>query len=128
MSEPRRRILIVDDEEDLVDMLALRLEATGLFSVSKAHDGASGLKLALELAPDVVLLDGLMPEMTGWELCRRLREHPAGRACAVVMMTAGAPEESKKRAREHCLDGLILKPYDQAQIIEVLKETCRART
>jgi CheY-like chemotaxis protein len=121
MSEPRRRVLIVDDEPDLVDMLALRLEATGLFEVERAHDGPTGLACAHDHRPDVVLLDNIMPGMDGWEVCRRLREDPESRDVPVVIMTAGAPKESQRLAREVAADALILKPYDQSEVIQTLK-------
>lgn len=120
MSE-RRRVLIVDDEPDLVDMLALRLESTGLFEVDRAHDGLSGLERAHRSHPDVVLLDNIMPGIDGWEVCRRLRRDPESRDAAVVIMTAGAPQESQRRAREVAADALILKPYDQAEVIDTLR-------
>lgn len=118
-----RRVLIIDDEEDLVEMLALRLSSTGLFDVSTAKDGESGLSRAKELAPDVVLLDSIMPGIDGWEVCRRIREEPALGSTAVVMMTAGTPEDSARKARESGADGLILKPYDHAQVVDALKTT-----
>ncbi len=117
----KRRVLIIDDEEDLVEMLALRLSSTGLFDVQTAPDGERGLARATELAPDVVLLDSVMPGLDGWEVCRRIRREPRLSATAVVMMTAGTPEESAKRARENAADGLILKPYDHAQVVDTLK-------
>ena len=122
----KRLLLIVDDEEDLVEMLALRLEATGLFDVARAHDGISALERAAALKPDVVLLDNIMPGMDGWEVCQRLRADPACANAAVVMMTAGAPAESRRKARESAADALILKPYDQAQVIETLRTVSHA--
>lgn len=121
MSAERRRVLIVDDEEDLVDMLALRLESTGLFEVERAHDGVAGLERAHRSRPDVVLLDNIMPGIDGWEVCRRLRADPESRNAAVVIMTAGAPTESQRKAREVAADALILKPYDQAEVIQTLR-------
>lgn len=126
MKAAKRRLLIVDDEEDLVDMLALRLESTGLFDIARAHDGAAGLARAHDLKPDVVLLDNVMPGMDGWEVCTRLRCDPATKDTAIVMMTAGAPQESQRKARECSADALILKPYDQAEVIQTLKSVSHA--
>lgn len=118
-----KRILIIDDEEDLVEMLALRLEATGGFSVvSKAFDGLTGLQRAKELVPDIVLLDNVMPGLDGWEVCRRLRADPSTGAINVVVMTAGSPSKAVERGREAQADRVVLKPYDHADLIEILKQ------
>jgi DNA-binding response OmpR family regulator len=121
----RLKVLIVDDEEDLVEMLAMRLEASGDFEITSRHDGASGLEAAKAGGFDAVLLDGKMPLMTGWEVCVKLRE--AGSPAPIVVMTAVAPAEAQKRARECGADALILKPYDQARVAAVLKDACRAK-
>jgi CheY-like chemotaxis protein len=119
------RVLIVDDEADLLEMLELRLQATGLFEVAVANDGQEALARAAEFKPAVVLLDGVMPGMDGWETCRRLRETPEGQAAAVVLMTAGSPQKARDKAREFRLEGLIFKPYDPAQVVETLKTLAR---
>lgn len=122
----KKRVLIIDDEEDLVEMLALRLDATGLFEVQTASDGEKGLARAAETKPDVVLLDSIMPGLDGWEVCRRIRGDSQLSSTAVVMMTAGTPEESARRARESAADGLILKPYDPVQVVDTLKAASHA--
>jgi CheY-like chemotaxis protein len=117
MSLPK--LLIVDDEQDLVEMLAMRLKATGLFEIETACDGVKALQQIEKNMPDVVLLDNVMPNMDGWEVCQRLRAaHPK---VAIVMMTAGTPMRSQQKAHDLCADGLVLKPYDQAEVIETLK-------
>ena len=123
--EKRLRVLIVDDEEDLVEMLAMRLEASGRFSVERAHDGITGLLKAESGSFDAVLLDGKMPGLSGWEVCKRLRD--GGRTVPVVMMTAISAVEAQRRARDLGVDGLVLKPYDQTQVAAVLKDACRAK-
>jgi DNA-binding response OmpR family regulator len=124
----KRKILIVDDEEDLLEMLAMRLEASGQFEVSRAHDGEEAFRRAGQLRPDVVLLDNVMPGLTGWEVCRKLREDEAFRDTAIVMMTAGTPQVSERMAVEYHADALILKPYDQAEVLRTLGTITRART
>jgi CheY-like chemotaxis protein len=121
----KKRVLIIDDEADLVAMLSLRLKATGLFDVAVAHDGSEGLARAAEFKPDVVLLDNVMPGMDGWEVCRRLRESSDSRDAAVVMMTAGSPQKAREKAQELRLEGLLFKPYDPAQVVETLKSLSR---
>lgn len=122
----KRRVLIVDDEEDLVLMLSLRLQSTGLFELSTASDGLTGLEEAKRQRPDVLLLDNVMPGMDGWEVCKQVRAAPECAETAVVMMTAGRPEESRRRAREADADALLLKPYDPAEVVETLKTVGRS--
>jgi two-component system, OmpR family, alkaline phosphatase synthesis response regulator PhoP len=125
-STNKRRLLIVDDETDLVDMLAMRLEATGLFEIQKAQDGFEGLARAAEWKPDIVLLDNVMPGLDGWEVCRRLRADSRFDGLLIAMMTAGTPQKSQQRARDFHADALILKPYDQSDVINTLKGLIRA--
>ncbi len=116
----KTKVLIVDDEKDLVDMLAMRLEADGRFLVDKALSGEEALRSAPALKPDVVLLDSVMPGLDGWQVCRRLRGDERTKGAAVVIMTAGSPAESMRKAKEVGADRLVLKPYDQAEIIDVI--------
>lgn len=118
----KRRVLIIDDEEDLVEMLALRLESTGLFEVEKAFDGASGLARALQTVPDVILLDNVMPGLDGWEVCRRLRADAKTSGLTIIVMTAGSPRKAEQQGREAHADRVVLKPYDYGELIEILKQ------
>lgn len=111
MAAPRRlRLLIVDDERDLVDPVARRLRRS--YDVSLAYDGEEGLAAARRERPDLVLLDLAMPVMDGWELCRRLRRDPETRAARVVIMTAWLTEDLDLRAREAGAEAVLLKPFD----------------
>jgi CheY-like chemotaxis protein len=121
----KKKVLIVDDEKDLVEMLAMRLEADGRYQVGKAFDGEQALKAAAELEPDVIVLDTVMPGLDGWQVARRLRDDGRTKDAAVVIMTAGAPAESKRRADEVGADRLVLKPYDQKELVGVIREVGR---
>ena len=116
----KKKILIIDDEEDLVEMLALRLESTGQFAVERALNGQTGLKLAGDTLPDVILLDSIMPGMSGWEVCRKLRQDPRTKNIPIVIMTAGTPHEEKERARENGADHVVFKPYEYNDLLRVL--------
>lgn len=119
MSRGKRRLLIVDDEVDLVEMLALRFEASGAFEVDKAFDGDDGMAHAKAFKPDIVLLDSVMPKMDGWQLCRTLRADPDTNKAKIVIMTAG--NRSEASAKEAGADSLVLKPYDYADLLGVLR-------
>jgi len=121
MTDRKAKVLIIDDEEDLVEMLALRLSASGLFDVRTSNDGPGGLEKARQDPPDVVLLDNVMPLMEGWEVCRHLREDSRTRDAKIIIMTAGSPTKSQKRAREERVEHVLLKPYDHEQLIELIR-------
>ena len=87
-----KRILIIEDEQNIVDILAFNLQRDG-YQTLEAMDGATGLELALERDPDLILLDLMLPRMDGFEVCRRLRE--AGRTTPVIMLTAREEETDK---------------------------------
>lgn len=123
MTERKPKVLIIDDEEDLVEMLAMRLQASGLFDVETAYDGPAGLDKARHAPPDVVLLDNVMPLMEGWEVCRRLRADPKTKSAKIIIMTAGSPTKSQKRARDERVEHVLLKPYDHEQLLELIKST-----
>ncbi len=117
------RVLIVDDEQDFVEILSMRLEASGAFSVAKAFDGEAGLQKARSFKPHVVLLDLLMPKLDGWELCQRLRSEPETRNIPLVVITAVRTEEAQARARAMGIRRILFKPFDYRQLVELLKGT-----
>ena len=119
-SKTLKRLLIVDDEEDLLFMVSLAAEATGKFVVATARDGEEGLAKARALRPDVVVLDGIMPKMGGFELCRRLRADPATKDTPVVILSAGDPGRAEAEARAAGADRFVRKPYDQAELMKVV--------
>jgi CheY-like chemotaxis protein len=110
----------VDDEEDLVAPLALRLSRAALFEVECAYDGDDGLRRALERPPDAALIDVSMPGLDGWELCRRLRSEPLTSAARIVIMTAWVSKDLEKRARDEGASRLLLKPFEDADLLEAL--------
>lgn len=116
----RKKLLIVDDEEDLRFMVSFAAESTGKFDVITAKDGEEGLAKAREFRPDAVILDGIMPRMDGYEMCRRLREDPKTAGAAVVMLSAGDPGRSEASAREAGADRFMRKPYEQTELMRVV--------
>ena len=122
MSELKnKRVLIVDDEEDLTLPLALRLSAGWGFSVSVAHDGAEGVRKAAVFKPDVILLDIAMPKVDGWDMCRRLRDDPDTRRIPLVIMTAWITKGLHDRAAEEGVSKLLLKPLNDEELLAVLR-------
>ncbi len=91
-STPSNRILIVEDETDVVDMLTLNLRKAGGFTVSTAADGAAGLRKAREELPALIILDLMLPKMPGLEVCKVLKTDPATKHIPIIMLTAKAEE------------------------------------
>ena len=87
-----KTVLIVEDEQNIVDILSFNLEREG-YDTLEAYDGNTGLQLALEQNPDLVLLDLMLPGMDGFEVCRRIRA--TGSAVPILMLTAREEEADK---------------------------------
>lgn len=121
MPRPARRLLIVDDERDLVRPLALRLAADGRFEVAVAFDGEDGLARAHDFRPDIALVDLSMPGLDGWQLCRRLREDPVTRGTAIIVMTAWLSPDLGKRAASEGVSRLLLKPFEEDELLKALE-------
>lgn len=121
MPTPKKKILIVDDERDLVGPLSLRLAASGRYEVAVAYDGAEGLAKAVEFRPDIALVDLAMPGLDGWRLCRSLRENPLTRGVKIVIMTAWLSPDLGRRAAEEGVGELLLKPFEEDALLQALE-------
>jgi two-component system KDP operon response regulator KdpE len=113
-----RKILIVDDEPEMVSLLERAL-SMDKYEVKSALDGRTGLRLAHEFQPDLVVLDVMMPDLDGWDVLRRLRDFSQ---VPVVMLTAMGTEESKVHGLDLGADDYITKPFG----IRELKARIRA--
>ncbi len=117
-----KKILVVEDERNIVDILVFNLAREG-YDTLEAGDGATGLRLALEQDPDLVLLDLMLPKMDGFEVCRRLREQ--GRATPVIMLTAREEETDKVLGLELGADDYITKPFSMRELLARVKANIR---
>lgn len=117
-----RRILVVDDEEDLADAVETLLEAKG-YTIQKAYDGRKGLEMALEIRPDMILLDYELPEMDGLEVIAALRANVVTRDIPVLLCTA-----SKISMQDiHEADGFLAKPYSEGLLYKMVNHVIEAR-
>lgn len=107
------KILIVDDETRIVDILSYNLRKEGYETIS-AHDGETGLKLAIAENPDLVLLDIMMPGLDGYEVCKQLRKVSQ---VPVIMLTAKAEESDKVMSFELGADDYITKPFGVREML-----------
>lgn len=120
-----RKILIVDDHEDIRRFLRLTLELANAFEIHEAVDGPSALAAAAELQPDVLLLDIMMPgPFDGIETCRRLKAAGGAHAPKVVLVSA-KPEADIRAAVQACgADLYIAKPFGPVTLVETLNQLC----
>ena len=109
----KNKILLIDDDPTLLDLLSQYLQDAD-YQVFTASNGASGLKLAYNERPDLVLLDVMMPGMDGWEICARLRELTQ---VPIVMVTAKSSEADKLRGFRLGVDDYITKPFSFAELV-----------
>jgi len=117
-------VLVVEDETALVTLLRYNLEREG-FEVIEARDGEEALLLAKERRPDLVLLDWMLPLVSGIEVCRQLRRLPETRAVPVVMLTARGEEADKVRGLDSGADDYITKPFSPGELVARLRALLR---
>lgn len=118
------QVLLVEDEPAQREVLAYNLEAEG-FQVRQARDGEEALLLIAEEAPDLILLDWMMPHVSGLEVCRRLKMRPETRAIPVIMLSARSEEVDKVRGLEMGADDYVIKPYSVVELMARLKAMLR---
>ncbi|WP_226390697.1 response regulator transcription factor [Penaeicola halotolerans] len=107
--KPKIKVLVVDDEQDIVDLLKYNLEKEG-YEVATANDGIKAVKVAAKFIPDVILLDIMMPHQDGVETCRQIREIPETKKAFVIFLTARSEEYSEVAAFDVGADDYITKP------------------
>ncbi len=117
-----KKILVVEDERNIVDILTFNLAREG-YDTLEALDGAVGLRLALEQDPDLILLDLMLPKMDGFQVCRTLREQ--GRATPIIMLTAREEETDKVLGLELGADDYITKPFSMRELLARVKSNIR---
>ena len=107
-----RRILIIDDEDDIREVAALSLETVAGWEVETASSGALGLARAIEYQPDAVLLDVMMPGMDGPTTFRELRKNPATQKIPVLLLTAKVQSTDQRRFADLGVEAILFKPFD----------------
>ena len=121
---PQPHVLIVEDELAQREVLSYNLSAEG-FRVSTAEDGEEGLLLRSEDPPDVMVLDWMLPSVSGIEVCRRVKMNPETRDIAVIMLSARSEEVDKVRGLETGADDYVVKPYSVAELMARVKSQLR---
>jgi DNA-binding response OmpR family regulator len=122
-----RKILVVDDEAVLVETIAYNLEQAG-YQVTTAADGASALEVARRELPDLILLDIMLPEMDGLEVCRQLRRDSTTAATPIIMLTAKGDEIDKVVGLEVGADDYVTKPFGRRELLARVRALLRRAT
>ncbi|MEO8440514.1 MAG: response regulator [Spartobacteria bacterium] len=114
---PNKKILIVEDEPDVVDLLTMQLRKAGGFFILSAEDGAEGLKKARSESPALIVLDLMLPRMSGLEVCKVLKTDTATRHIPIIMLTAKAEEVDRIVGLEFGADDYVTKPFSPREMI-----------
>lgn len=121
-----KRILLVDDEIELVEMVKMRLEASG-YEVITAYDGQEALNKAKRVKPDLIILDIMLPKMDGYKVCGLLKADIRYSKIPIIMFSAKAQEEDMKLGEEVGAQSYVTKPFEPqvllSKITELLKQS-----
>ena len=121
MEQRKKRILIVEDEKNIADILDYNVQKQG-YDTAVAYDGEKGLALALSGGYDLILLDVMLPKMDGFEICRRVRERLD---TPIIMLTAREEERDKVFGLELGADDYMTKPFSTAELLSRIKANIR---
>lgn len=117
-------VLLVEDEAAQREVLAYNLEAEG-FRVVQAENGEEALLLVDEVAPDIIVLDWMLPNVSGIEVCRRLKMRQETRGIAIIMLSARAEEVDRVRGLETGADDYVIKPYSLVELMARVRAQLR---
>ncbi|MBF8194538.1 response regulator [Nonomuraea sp. K274] len=121
MGEVLGKVLVVDDDEVIRQLIAVNLNLEG-FEVETATDGQDCLERVLDVMPDVITLDVMMPFLDGWATAEKLRTDEATSHIKVVLITARAQDDDRRRGVGIGVDAYLTKPFDPAELIQVVRD------
>ncbi|HET8912052.1 MAG TPA: response regulator transcription factor [Ktedonobacteraceae bacterium] len=125
--QPLLKVLVIDDEENIVEFVKLGLRYEG-FQVESASDGLQGLAAAQRINPDIIILDLMMPGIDGLEVCRRLRSNPVTQDVPVIMLTAKDEVRDRVQGLGAGADDYLTKPFSFDELLARLKAILRRHT
>lgn len=117
----RKKILVVDDDEKIRTILRHMLEREG-YEVYTAANGDAGVKAAVSVPPDAILLDIMMPEKDGFDACAELKRVERTKDVPVIFLTARVGDEPRKRAQHRAATAFVEKPFKREALLAVVKE------
>jgi DNA-binding response OmpR family regulator len=116
----RKKILLVDDSSTVILMEKMIL-SKGPYDVVTAADGQEGLEKAVSEKPDLILMDVMMPRMTGFEACKRMRAHQSTRSTPIILVTTRGEEQSVKSGREAGCSDYVTKPINGGELLSKVR-------
>ena len=116
----KNRILVVEDEESLLKLESILFTSKG-YAVTGARDGKSALEAIAADRPDLVVLDIMLPDLDGFELCRAIKGNPETSALPVIMLTAKKSSQDLERGRLAGANAYITKPFKSLKVLEVIE-------
>ena len=120
----KTRVLLIEDDENITELVRYNLERAD-YVVDSVVDGEDGLMRAVERAPDVILLDWMLPNLSGLEICRRLRRSPETANVPIIMLTARADEPDRIRGLETGADDYVTKPFSPKELMARIQAVLR---
>jgi two-component system phosphate regulon response regulator PhoB len=111
-----RQILIIEDEADVVDLISLSLRTGGQFGVCIATDGINGLRIARQKLPALIILDLMLPDMSGFEICRLLKSDDATKSIPILILSAKASADDRICGLELGADDYVTKPFSPREV------------
>ncbi len=120
----KAKILVIEDEEAQLELISYNLQALG-FAVEKAQSGEQGLELAIEILPDLIILDWMLPGVSGIEVCRRLKAKKSTKKIPLIMLTARGEEADRIRGLETGADDYVVKPYSINELMARVRAMLR---
>ena len=120
------RVLVIDDNESIHKLVVARLRPEGLEVIGE-DDGERGIERAVSSQPDVILLDIGLPNVDGFEVCRRLKEHPSTRNIPIIFLTGTTDTESKVRGLDLGAVDYVTKPFDQVELRARVRAALRTK-
>jgi two-component system alkaline phosphatase synthesis response regulator PhoP len=123
-ARPSSRVLVIEDERDVAELLRYHLAREG-YDVRLSASGVEGIREAKESRPDMVLLDIMVPELNGWEVCRRLKQDPDLRGIPVIMVTGRVEEGDKVLGFEMGADDYVTKPFSPRELLARVRAVMR---
>jgi len=120
------KVLFADDDLEILRLLQKSLEKQG-YNLHKAHNGAEALELALVERPNVIVLDVMMPELTGWEVCKHLRQNDEFNNTGIIMLTAIGEQLNEMTAPLYGADAHVDKPFDFSDVQQAIEDVLAKR-
>lgn len=119
-----KKLLVVDDEKDMVFAVKLQLEANG-YDVLTAHDGQAALEIARREKPDLIILDLMLPKIDGYKVCRMLKFDEKYKHIPIIMFTARVQKTDEKLGYEVGADAYLTKPFELSVLLSKIKELAK---